>query len=173
MEHYRQRPQQPQEQLHHWAGDRHAMAPPHQAITPSAPQFTADFDPSSAVLNKDFTAPTDVSLHGLLVLSAHLLADPRLPEACRRHMQAASGAGDWRGGSALTPALELLRPHVFGFLRVAFSTESSMDTSSATFSLAVELWLLWLRPWAAPAIAKGDMFRTTARLGQRRRGRVM
>lgn len=44
---------------------------------------------------------------------------------------------------------------MFGFLRVAFSPDSTMDTSSATFSVAVELWMLWMRPWAAPAILRG------------------
>ncbi|CAN0072919.1 unnamed protein product, partial [Laminaria digitata] len=140
------------------------------AVAHPAPTFhrtTADYDPSAALLASDFTAPTDMSLHGLLLLSAHLLADPLLPEACRQrlHQPAAGGGGlpsssatTGRGGgagSALTPALELLRPHVFGFLRVAFSSESTMHTSSAAFSLAVELWLLWMRPWAAPAIARG------------------
>lgn len=64
---------------------------------------------------------------------------------------------------ALTPALDLLRPHVFGFLRVIFSPESTMHTSSATFSLAVELWMLWMRPWAAPSILKGERWRCLVR----------
>ena len=78
---------------------------------------------------------------------------------------AGTGAGMGRGGrgSVLTPALELLRPHVFGFLRVAFSSESTMHTSSAAFSLAVELWLLWMRPWAAPAIARGRFGKAVGR----------
>ena len=101
---------------------------------------------------------------------------PRLREHCRRRLglgtiattgtrgaaSAATVGGTSSavavaaGGGALTPALELLRPHVFGFLRVAFSPESTMDTSSATFSVAVELWMLWMRPWAAPAILRGE-----------------
>lgn len=38
---------------------------------------TSDYDPTVALLGSDFTAPVDVSIHGLLVASTHLLADPR------------------------------------------------------------------------------------------------
>lgn len=93
----------------------------------------------------------------------------RLKEACRRNLDltgrtptasaTTTGEGSGEGErSALSPALELLRPHVFGFLRVAFSAESTMHLSSAGFSLAVELWMLWMRPWAAASILRGGGF---------------
>lgn len=34
-----------------------------------------------------------------------------------------------------------------------------MEANSAAFSLAVELWLLWMRPWAAPVVARGRVLR--------------
>ncbi len=39
----------------------------------------SDYDPTVALLASggDFTTPVDVSIHGLLVASTHLLADPR------------------------------------------------------------------------------------------------
>lgn len=137
---------------------------PTSTMLPALPRVTAIYDPSAALLASEYTCPTDVSLHGLLVLSAHLLADPRLPEALSGRLRASGGGGDYGVGlpsaggvavPALTPALALLRPHVFGFLRVALSAESTMHTSSAVFGLAVELWLLWMRPWAAIVAAKG------------------
>ncbi|CAM9820215.1 unnamed protein product [Ectocarpus sp. 12 AP-2014] len=108
-----------------------------------------------------------MSVHGLLIVSAHLLADPKLKEACRRNLDLTGGtpaasasartaeASSEGERSALTPALEVLRPHVFGFLRVAFSADNTMHLSSAGFSLAVELWVLWMRPWAAASILRG------------------
>ncbi|CAM9110880.1 unnamed protein product [Scytosiphon promiscuus] len=136
------------------------------ASAPAATRIASNFDPSVAVLWSDYTPPTDISLHGLLVASTFLLADPKLHEACRRRLACGTTAGSpgganeaeasgGEGAAALTPALALLRPHVFGFLRVTFSPESTMHTSSATFGLAVELWMLWMRPWAAPSILKG------------------
>jgi len=38
---------------------------------------TSDYDPTVALLGSEFTTPVDVSIHGLLVASTHLLADPR------------------------------------------------------------------------------------------------
>ncbi|CAM9538608.1 unnamed protein product, partial [Hapterophycus canaliculatus] len=134
------------------------ISAPAAAAAAPATRIASNFDPSVALLWSDYTVPTDVSLHGLLVASTHLLADPSLREACRRKLApggTAEGSGREGPAAALTPALELLRPHVFGFLRVTFSPECTMDTSSATFGLAVELWLLWLRPWAAASILKG------------------
>ncbi|CAM9376133.1 unnamed protein product [Ectocarpus sp. 4 AP-2014] len=132
-----------------------------------APRTTANYDPSVALLQSEYTPPTDMSVHGLLIVSAHLLADPKLKEACRRSLNLTVGtpaaSASARTGevssegerSALTPALEVLRPHVFGFLRVAFSADNTMHLSSAGFSLAVELWVLWMRPWAAASILRG------------------
>lgn len=139
----------------------------------AAGQFpTLQFDPVTAEIANEYSPPTDVALHGLLVVSAHLLSDPRLVEACARATSWAASVTNTDGGGAggaggvfpagrgdaspMTPALELLRPHVFSFLRAAFSAGSSMETGSTVFSLAVELWLLWLRPWAASSILEGD-----------------
>ncbi|CAN0090799.1 unnamed protein product [Pylaiella littoralis] len=169
--------QQQTRELLAWGYGHNGHAP---ATAVTAVRTTTCFDPTIPVLGSNFTTPTDVSLHGLLVVSTHLLADPRLRQACRCHggltgtepatttggsSSGVSGAGGG-GGAVLTPALAVLRPHVFGFLRVVFSGESkTMHTSSAAFSLAVELWILWMRPWAARAISKGgspDVTRRTA-----------
>lgn len=50
---------------------------PAAASAPAATRIARNFDPSVAVLWSDYIPPTDVSLHGLLVASTHLLADPR------------------------------------------------------------------------------------------------
>eukprot|EP00903_Cladosiphon_okamuranus_P016315 g15047.t1 len=161
-EHHHHQLQQQQQQQQVWGNmnnTEHVATP-----TPAATRMTTTYDPTIALLWNDFSSPSDPALHGLLVASTHLLADPRLPEVCRRHLglgntatAGASGSSNALAvvGGALTPALEVLRPHVFGFLRVAFSPESTIHTSSAAFSLVVELWMLWMRPWAAPAISRG------------------
>ncbi|CAM9408193.1 unnamed protein product, partial [Ectocarpus fasciculatus] len=156
-----------QDELHHhqqqqaWGNNNHN----NNNFYLPALRTTSNYDPSVALLWSEYTPPTDMSVHGLLIASAHLLADPKLKEACRRHVDLTSGTpkASTRAGegsseaerSALTPALELLRPHVFGFLRVAFSADNTMHLSSAGFSLAVELWVLWMRPWAAASILRG------------------
>jgi hypothetical protein len=94
--------------------------------------------PIDSVIFGDYAPPADMALHGLLVLVTHLLADPALE----------------RAEGALTPALALLQPQVFEFLRLTFNT-CSLRGNSTAFALAVELWLLWLQPWTARGILNG------------------
>lgn len=149
---------------------------PVRGHVPTAQLPTVQCDPVTAEIANEYAPPTDMALHGLLVVSAHLLSDPRLVDACARVTSSAAtvtnmggGGGGGRGGrggtfpaqgggngSPITPALELLRPHVFSFLRAAFSPASSIETGSTVFTLTVELWLLWMRPWASPSILEGD-----------------
>ena len=125
----------------------------------SAPAMTESYDPTEAPISSDFAAPSDVTLHGLLIVSAHLLADPKMPGACARREMSAGGTSDGAGIQApMTPAVEVLRPHVFSFLRTVFSG-NEMQPGSPGFSLAVELWMLWMRPWMAPAVLKGRVLR--------------
>ncbi|KAG5180462.1 hypothetical protein JKP88DRAFT_349554 [Tribonema minus] len=147
----------------------------------------APFDPIDAKTPDTcpFAPLSDAALHALLLLCAHLLADPALEaieraigQAIGAEVESAAAALDGRemGANALrgprslglcaaaapgaqllppmTPALQLLQPYVLDFLRLAF-TRSSMHANSTAFALCVELWLLWLQPWTAPAILRG------------------
>lgn len=68
--------QQQQQQQQVW-GNMNNVNMDH-ATAPAMTRTTSNYDPSVALLWNDFAAPTDPSIHGLLVASTYLLADPRL-----------------------------------------------------------------------------------------------
>lgn len=104
-------------------------------------------DPTIVEIIENYIKPSDFALHALLITCAHLLADPALPGMI---------TGD---REYLTPALRIIQPSLFHFLRLAF-TRSVTDSSA--FTLSMELWLLWLQPWKAPAVLQGYAPETAA-----------
>lgn len=44
------------------------------------------------------------------------------------------------------PSLQILQPHMFDFVRVAFF-KSQLHANSTAYALCIDLWLLWLQPW--------------------------
>ncbi|CAM9702656.1 unnamed protein product, partial [Discosporangium mesarthrocarpum] len=117
----------------------------------------------------DYRVPPDMAIHGMLLTVSHLLADPALRRASEAGVLAmedpqatAIPLHQATQSAAMTPALRLLRPHIFSFLRLSFS-HPSLNVNSVPFGLAVELWLLWMQPWKAPGVLQGHSPVNTSR----------
>ena len=66
------------------------------------------------------------------------------------------GIGSNQTNLTCPPALHLVQQPLFDMLRTIFAKAQQLTGSDRDmYALAVEVWLLYLQPWKAPAIAKG------------------
>jgi hypothetical protein len=66
------------------------------------------------------------------------------------------GIGSNQANVTCPPALHVVQQPLFDMLRVIFAKAQQLTGSDRDmYALAVEVWLLYLQPWKAPAIAKG------------------
>ena len=66
------------------------------------------------------------------------------------------GIGSTQGNVACPPALHLVQQPLFDMLKVIFAKAQQFTGSDKDmYAVAVEVWLLYLQPWRASAIAKG------------------